>query len=680
MHTGVVSGCDRGPERQQTPEPELVRQFPLPTVGAQPLGIAAGPDGAMWFTERNANRIGRIGVAPPHAISEYPLPTPESGPYAIAAGPDGKLWFTEVPGDRIGRIDPRSPGTILELMIPTSEARARAITTGPDGNVWFAEQPWRIGRVVLKPTPAIADFALPRYGTYANGIVAGADGHLWYAADKGVVGRVLAVWPESFRELQLRTKKGDSSVIAAGSDGNIWVVQGQTGTIARIRHAPPHAVTELRLPGAAAEPKDLHASQGYLWLSLAGRSSIVRIEVAAPHRIREIPIPATLGPPERIAMGPDGNIWFTAPAGNGIGRLDVRALESGDTGAKEVAVSVPAVQVAEYDAGPAPVPQGELVIVTDANCTVSIDGVEMFRLAAGQGRAVDVRVGRHLVTAVSATGPERWERSVEVFSGLRASANVELRPESRGLRPETAAKFIASDPRIEFVPIPAGEFVMGSDSGFKDERPPHRVQLTRPFQMGKYEVTQEEWAAVMGPIEFDESQSQFVSARPRMRYLDQHTKNPVVGVSWDDAQEFLVKLDTLDNRHVHRLPTEAEWEYACRAGTTFDLPPNIDEMAWLQGMELRVQKVGQKKANAWGLHDMHGNADEWVADWYDKDYYRRTPSVDPPGPTSGQTRVIRGGDMWNPASDARCANRRRGGSPPASRSGMVGFRVVRRAR
>jgi formylglycine-generating enzyme required for sulfatase activity len=669
-----LSCRDRKPEGPKPPLP-LIREFPLSTAGAGPQGIAAGRDGGIWFTERSANKIGRIDVAPPHTMSEYQLPTPASGPYAITAGPDGNLWFTEHPGDRIGWIDPRSPRRISELMIPTSTSWSLAIAAGPDGNIWFVERAWRVGRVIVKPAPTIDDFPLPRYGTAPNDIAAGSDGNLWYAADKGVVGRVLAVWPESVLEIQLRTKKGDPSRIAAGTDGNLWVAQAGTGTIARIRPAAPHTVTEVRLPGEAAEPRGLSASPGYLWLTRSKKNAILRIEASSPHRIREIPVPASIGPPEGIAFGRDGNIWFTAPGSNSISRLSLRALEIEN--AEDRRASVPTVQVAEYEPGPGPVPEGEIDVLADAKCTVSIDGVEMFRLDAGQNRVVPIRVGRHTVSAVSPTGPERWEGSVEVVSGFHVRAAVELRPESRPKGPP--ATFVASDPRIEFVRIPAGDFVMGSDTGFPDERPPHLVRLTRPFEMGKYEVSQAEWAAVMGPIEFDTSGSEWVSKRPRMRYLDMNPKYPVVGVSWEDAQEFIEKLNALESRHSYRLPTEAEWEYACRAGTTVDLPPDIDEMAWHQkNFELEYHPVGKKKPNAWGLYDMHGNANEWAADWYDKDYYRRTPAADPPGPPSGQTRVYRGGDVWNVASNTRCASRHYGGSPPGERT--YGFRLVRHAR
>ena len=196
--------------------------------------------------------------------------------------------------------------------------------------------------------------------------------------------------------------------------------------------------------------------------------------------------------------------------------------------------------------------------------------------------------------------------------------------------------------------------------------------------MGKYEVRRRSGRRD-GPDQVDTSDSKWIVKRPRMRYGDVKETNPVPGVSWEDAREIIGKLNALDSHHLYRLPTEAEWEYACRAGTIVDLPADLDELAWYQkNFDLEFHPVGKKKPNAWGLYDMHGNADEWVADWYDKDYYRRTPPADPPGPSSGQTRVYRGGDVWNPAPDTRCANRHRGGSPPGSRA--HGFRLARQPR
>lgn len=219
---------------------------------------------------------------------------------------------------------------------------------------------------------------------------------------------------------------------------------------------------------------------------------------------------------------------------------------------------------------------------------------------------------------------------------------------------------------------------MGSDTGKPDERPAHHVRITRPFEMAKYELTQKEWQAVMGPLELDRSTREWAVQRPRMRFGDLGEDKPVVGASWEDAQDFVAKLNRIDGRHRYRLPTEAEWEYACRAGTVEDIPADMNEVAWThENFELELHPVGKKHANAWGLSDMHGNAAEWAADWYDKDYYRRTTASDPPGAPSGSTRVFRGGSVWNLGSNCGCAYRHGGGGLPSGRERATGIRLVR---
>jgi formylglycine-generating enzyme required for sulfatase activity len=181
--------------------------------------------------------------------------------------------------------------------------------------------------------------------------------------------------------------------------------------------------------------------------------------------------------------------------------------------------------------------------------------------------------------------------------------------------------------KMELVWIPPGEFMMGSNDGQDNEKPLHRVRLTKGFWMGKYEVTQEQYEAVIGsnPSKFKGSD------------------NPVGNVSWDDAVAFCRKAGG-------RLPTEAEWEYACRAGTTTkyhsgDTDNDLARVAWYgSNSDNNPHPVGGKLANTWGLHDMHGNVWEWCADWYGD--YPNSDAVDPTGPGSGQDRVLRGGS-WN---------------------------------
>jgi formylglycine-generating enzyme required for sulfatase activity len=177
--------------------------------------------------------------------------------------------------------------------------------------------------------------------------------------------------------------------------------------------------------------------------------------------------------------------------------------------------------------------------------------------------------------------------------------------------------------RIEFVKIAPGEFMMGCSVGDTacdaDEKPAHRVQITKAFEIGKFEVTQAQWVAVMG-------------SNPSTNKGDDR---PVETVSKQDAQDFLAKLTARNDGYKYRLPTEAEWEYAARAGAP--LPASLDDVAWYAGNSGdETHPVGQKKPNAWGLYDTLGNVREWVADQWAMNYYASSPVVDPTGPAAGQ--------------------------------------------
>jgi formylglycine-generating enzyme required for sulfatase activity len=213
-----------------------------------------------------------------------------------------------------------------------------------------------------------------------------------------------------------------------------------------------------------------------------------------------------------------------------------------------------------------------------------------------------------------------------------------------------------------FVKIPAGEFLMGSENGLDNEKPAHRVKISRGFEIGKYEVTQAQWEALMG------------SNPSRFKGADL----PVEQVSWEDAQAFIQVMNTKNDGYEYRLPTEAEWEYAARAGTTGDYggTGNLSEMGWYgESSGGRTHSVGTKKANAWGLHDMHGNVWEWCQDQYDKYYYRNSPATDPQGPGTGSMRVCRGG-CWSYSAD-RCKSTSRAHPTPDARYDIIGFRLVR---
>jgi formylglycine-generating enzyme required for sulfatase activity len=243
----------------------------------------------------------------------------------------------------------------------------------------------------------------------------------------------------------------------------------------------------------------------------------------------------------------------------------------------------------------------------------------------------------------------------------RMQINRELENKQAAAEQKSAAKSYG----IEFVSIPAGKFTMGcsqSDSQcYPQESPPHEVTISRSFELGKYEVTQAQWVKVM-----ENNPSNFRG----------EDRLPVEQVSWNDAQAFIAKLNALNDGYRYRLPTEAEWEYAARAGTTGPQYGNLEGIAWYDSNSgSKTHLEGQKQANGFGLYDMLGNVWEWCQDWYDEKYYGGFPAVDPKGPSSGQYRVLRGGSWLDFAWSARVSNRIR--FDPDNRYSNLGFRVCR---
>ena len=221
---------------------------------------------------------------------------------------------------------------------------------------------------------------------------------------------------------------------------------------------------------------------------------------------------------------------------------------------------------------------------------------------------------------------------------------------------------------IELIEIPAGDFLMGGHDDDKmkydDEKPQHKVIIEKSFYMQKTEVTQGQWDAIMG------------SNPSASRQGDDY---PVEGVSWDDVQEFIMKLNNQNSKN-YRLPTEAEWEYAARAETKTmwycgDNEVCLNSIAWYEAnAEDKTHPVGTKQPNNWGLYDMSGNVWEWCQDWYDSEYYKNSPVNDPIGPETGSYRVVRGGG-WD--GGARyCRSSIRDDFGPSNGYNSVGFRLV----
>jgi len=224
-----------------------------------------------------------------------------------------------------------------------------------------------------------------------------------------------------------------------------------------------------------------------------------------------------------------------------------------------------------------------------------------------------------------------------------------------------APKIDVAQLHLQFATIPAGTFQMGSDSSRSfDQNPRHEVTISHPFDLMTTEVTQAQWTAVMG-------------SNPSQFHGDDL---PVDNVSPNDVDEFIRRLNANDESKHYRLPTEAEWEYACRAGTTEARYGDVDAIAWYHANSANTtHPVGTKEPNAWGLYDMLGNVWELTADW--KDNYPAGPVTDPKGPSHGYYRVSRGGSWFDvlPAVTATF----RASPAPTDHTNSSGFRVARDA-
>lgn len=265
-----------------------------------------------------------------------------------------------------------------------------------------------------------------------------------------------------------------------------------------------------------------------------------------------------------------------------------------------------------------------------------------------------------MLTAVCWVSAVEAEENLRVPDGFRAKEGTAAEPYT-----DTgwAKEIVHERTGIELVFIPAGEFLMGTpanDPGSEADNGQHRVRITKPCYMGKHEVTQGQWGRAMGT---------------NPSYFHGGTK-PVERVSWDGVQEFLKRAGG-----GLCLPTEAQWEYACRAGSTTkycfgDERDSLTDYGWFSSISRRTtHSVGLKKPNAWGLHDMYGNVWEWCSDWYGQTYYGESPAADPQGPSTGQERVLRGGG-WA-TTPAYCSAAYRYSNDPAYVYFGYGFRVLK---
>jgi len=286
-----------------------ITEYPVPTVNSFPGGITAGPDGALWFTESETNKIGRITRA--GVVTEYTVPTASTYPGEIAAGPDGALWFTEGNTSKIGRIT--TAGVIAEYPVPTANSQPLAITMGPDGALWFTEfLSSNIGRITT--AGVITEYPVP--DSYPGGITVGPDGALWFTESSvNRIGRITTAGVVT--ELLVPSGPRD---ITVGPDGALWYTGYFDSRIGRITTAG--VITEYPVPTAGSFPEGITAGpDGALWFAEEAGSKIGRITAAG--LITEYPVPTPNSGPFGITVGPDGALWFTEANGNNIGRASI---------------------------------------------------------------------------------------------------------------------------------------------------------------------------------------------------------------------------------------------------------------------------------------------------------------------------------------------------------------------
>jgi len=303
-----------------TAQPTTVKitEFQLPPTGnAVPARIAAGPDGAMWFTESNSNKIGRITTK--GKVTEYPIPTASATPQGITAGPDGNVWFIEATGKKVGRIT--TSGGITEFPIPNDSTQPEEITLGKDGNLWFTDANNNIGRVT--PAGVVTLFDMPVADSAPSCITAGADGNLWIC--KANIWTGTTATPPVFTVVDSTSgavQSGELNTpgwITAGPDSALWFTGQNSNTIQRLTTSGNLTLNE-HIPTDKSAPFGIAAgADGALWFTEAGGNKIGRITTDGKS-IMEFPVPTDSATPMGIAAGPDGALWFVEQTSNKIGR------------------------------------------------------------------------------------------------------------------------------------------------------------------------------------------------------------------------------------------------------------------------------------------------------------------------------------------------------------------------
>ena len=297
---------------------------------------------------------------------------------------------------------------------------------------------------------------------------------------------------------------------------------------------------------------------------------------------------------------------------------------------------------------------------------VSLAGTDW--LSLGDKRSGSLQAG------ATATITLTVNRSLLTEGDNQTTVNIRTNAGDKQL-PVKAYRLQLSDALPEMVYVEGGTFMMGAteeqgSDAWEWEKPAHEVTLDN-FYIGKYEITQLQWEFVMGTTVKEQHNISFAPPGVGDDY-------PMYYVSWNEAVAFCEKLSQLTGK-TYRLPTEAEWEYAARGGlhadsTKYAGSNTIGNVAWYKNNSSNTHPVGQKQPNGLGVYDMSGNVREWCSDWIGENYYSSSPAVNPQGPSSGSSRVFRGGNWRNSADECRVSMRT--GSSPNGYNIDIGFRIV----
>jgi streptogramin lyase len=316
-----------------------INEYPVPTASAGLAGITAGPDGNVWFTEQNANgAVGNIGrITPSGAVTEYPLPAPTglapfNSPHGIAAGPDGNLWFTETVTGAIGKITPGGVITTYKLPGAGTGAAPSCIAAGSDGDLYFSENGDggdSIGKITT--SGVVTQYSLPQ-GTGTTCVTAGPDGNIWFAAKVNFSQPKIAttyfgsITPSGSITEYPAGPQTDATSFAFGPDGNIWSIMGSISSPAEgglylAKWSPAtDSFTSYNVPTADPALDDITAGpDGNLWFTQGTGGSIG--EITTSGTVTEYPTPTASSGPVGITTGPDGNVWFTEAGANQVGEF-----------------------------------------------------------------------------------------------------------------------------------------------------------------------------------------------------------------------------------------------------------------------------------------------------------------------------------------------------------------------